>query len=74
MDHADGRRIVLKVGGMTCAHCVARVRKALDETAGVASAEVDFASGMANIGIAGTVTSDDVIAAVEKAGYTATET
>ena len=37
----------LKIEGMMCAHCEARVKKALEAVAGVESAEVSHAAGTA---------------------------
>ena len=74
---ASGRlaTIELTVEGMTCEACAAVLRRALEDVAGVQGAEVDYASGGANVH-----TSDaDLLAspaalmkAVEQAGYHAT--
>jgi len=42
-----GESVTLAIEGMTCSHCVQSVARALDEVAGVASAEVDLGSGKA---------------------------
>lgn len=39
--------IVLKVKGMSCAHCEMRVKKALESVEGVASAKADQKRGVA---------------------------
>jgi Cu2+-exporting ATPase len=39
--------IVLKVKGMSCAHCEMRVKKALESVEGVASAKADQKKGVA---------------------------
>lgn len=39
--------ITLKIDGMTCGGCVSSVTRVLSETAGVANAQVDLASGTA---------------------------
>jgi Cu+-exporting ATPase len=64
----------LSVRGMTCAACVARVERALGKVPGVLKAEVNFATEEAAV----TVPSGQsdallapVLAAVERAGYTA---
>ncbi|GBE03082.1 MAG TPA: copper chaperone [Nitrospirae bacterium] len=36
--------ITLKIDGMTCQHCVKRVKKAIDGIEGVSSSEVDIGS------------------------------
>lgn len=58
----------LKIVGMTCASCVARVEKALKKVAGVISAEVNLATEIATIE-GGELAA--MIAAVDKAGFSA---
>ncbi len=41
--------IILKVKGMTCAHCEMRVRKALEAVEGVESAKADHKAGTATV-------------------------
>jgi len=65
-------RIALDISGMTCAACSARVAKALSRVEGVTDADVNLALERANIEIAGEVTAEKLIEAVEKAGYGAT--
>ncbi|MDL5199146.1 cation-translocating P-type ATPase [Streptomyces sp. ALI-76-A] len=60
----------LLVGGMTCAACVGRVEKKLGRVEGV-TATVNLATGRARVSHPETVTSQDLISTVEKAGYTA---
>ncbi|WP_030375295.1 heavy metal translocating P-type ATPase [Streptomyces rimosus] len=68
----DGHRIELEIGGMTCASCAARIEKKLNRMDGVTAtvnyatekAKVTYEEG-AGIGVA------DLIATVEKTGYTA---
>ena len=56
------------VNGMTCSHCVLSVREEVSEIPGVASIDVDLASG--RLHVAGTGVRDDaVLAAVADAGY-----
>ncbi|MFD5552753.1 heavy metal translocating P-type ATPase [Streptomyces sp. NPDC127068] len=61
---------VLIVGGMTCAACVGRVEKRLAKLDGV-SATVNLATGRARVSHPPEVTPADLMAAVERAGYTA---
>ncbi len=62
----------LPIEGMTCASCVSRVEKALKKVPGVLSAEVNLATEKAQVTVAGPQTPvESLIAAVEKAGYTA---
>jgi cation-transporting ATPase V len=58
------------VGGMTCGSCAARVQKVLGRQPGVASAEVNFATGTATVVLDEQPASPEaLIAAVGKAGY-----
>ncbi len=41
--------ITIKIAGMSCGHCSARVKGALEKVAGVESAEVSHADGLAVI-------------------------
>lgn len=59
----------LKIEGMTCHHCQAAVKKALEKVAGVRSAEVDLAHGTAKVDGAADIAA--LIAAVEDEGYRA---
>ena len=56
---------------MTCASCAARVEKNLNRIAGV-SASVNFATEQAKVKFADNVRPEDLVAAVEATGYTAT--
>ncbi|MHB8644497.1 MAG: heavy metal translocating P-type ATPase, partial [Thermomicrobiales bacterium] len=59
----------LAVEGMTCASCVRRVERALLKVPGVDSASVNLATERANVTLSGQATIDDLLTAVEKAGY-----
>jgi copper chaperone len=61
--------IELKITGMTCAHCVQSVTRALQGVPGVDKAEVDLAGGVAHV--RGQADSAALIAAVQDAGYVA---
>ncbi|MEH1098066.1 heavy metal translocating P-type ATPase [Micromonospora sp. CPCC 205561] len=63
-------QIELAIGGMTCASCAARIEKKLNRMDGV-TATVNYATEKATVRYAGEVTPDDLIATVEKTGYTA---
>ena len=43
--------LLLKIGGMSCQHCVDHVTKALQELPGVATVFVDLSSGRATLEI-----------------------
>jgi P-type Cu+ transporter len=59
-----------EIEGMTCASCVGRVEKALKAVPGVSEAEVNLATERATVRATG-ATAPQLMAAVEKAGYTA---
>jgi len=61
----------LAIGGMTCASCSARVEKALGKTSGVLDASVNLATEQATVKLARGVSPAALIAAVERAGYSA---
>lgn len=69
MSTATGR-VELQIGGMTCASCAARIERNLNKLDGV-TATVNFATEKASVDVAGEVTPEQLIDAVETAGYTA---
>ncbi|MGR6965176.1 heavy metal translocating P-type ATPase [Geodermatophilus sp. URMC 61] len=62
--------VELLIGGMTCASCAARVERKLNRMDGV-TATVNYATEKARVSFGGDVTTDDLIATVERTGYTA---
>jgi len=60
----------LVIGGMTCASCAARVEKKLNKLDGV-SATVNLATETARVSFPEALTVADLIAVVERTGYTA---
>ena len=65
--------IKLRVTGMTCGHCQAKVEKALKGITGVYSAIVDLPDGEAEIDFNDDqVTTEQLLGAITKAGYGAT--
>jgi Cu+-exporting ATPase len=60
------------IGGMTCASCVRRVEKALAKVPGVEQVSVNLATEKATIHAEPSVSRDQLLAAVTKAGYGAT--
>src|SRR4051812_1388924 len=60
----------LLIGGMTCASCAARIEKKLNRLDGV-TATVNYATEKAHVRSAAGVSPDELIATVEKTGYTA---
>lgn len=58
----------IKIDGMSCQHCVARVKKAIDAVDGVSSSEVEI--GKANISFDESKTSVDALKeAINGSGY-----
>ena len=62
--------VELRIGGMTCATCAARVEKKLNRLDGV-TATVNFATETARIEYASAVSLDDLVRTVEATGYRA---
>ena len=60
----------LKIEGMMCGHCEARVKKALEALDGVTSAEVSHEKGTAIVTLANDVPNDVLKKAVEEQDYT----
>lgn len=58
------------VPGMHCGHCKAAVENEVGSLAGVESVEVDLDTNL--VTVTGDAASDDVIAAIDEAGYEAT--
>ncbi|MEU8814192.1 heavy metal translocating P-type ATPase [Actinoplanes sp. NPDC048796] len=66
------RVIELEIGGMTCAACANRIEKKLNRVDGV-TATVNYATEKARATVPVSVSAADLIAVVEKTGYTAAE-
>lgn len=66
---ADTKTLNLAVTGMSCKHCQAHVKEALEKVPGVASAEVDLEGAKACVKADDSVTADALVKAVEAAGY-----
>ncbi|MFC8719160.1 heavy metal translocating P-type ATPase [Kitasatospora sp. NPDC057198] len=62
--------VELRIGGMTCASCAARIEKKLNRMDGV-RASVNYATEKAKVVVEGPVEVADLIATVEATGYTA---
>ena len=67
-------RVELRLKGMTCAACAARLEKVLNRLGGVSKAVINFAMENATVEYnPSQVTVRDMIAAVQRAGYDAEE-
>jgi Cu+-exporting ATPase len=66
------RVIELEIGGMTCAACANRIEKKLNRLDGV-TATVNYATEKARATVPAALSAADLIAVVEKTGYTAAE-
>jgi Cu+-exporting ATPase len=64
----------LAVTGMTCVNCAANVERALNKVDGVLEVSVNFANEHALVTMAAGTPRQDLIAAVEKAGYGVVQT
>ena len=69
---APASEVELSIGGMTCASCAARIEKKLNRMDGV-TATVNFATEKAKVSYPADIEVADLIATVEKTGYTAEE-
>ena len=62
------------IGSMTCASCVGRVEQAIGKLPGVTKVTVNLATEQASVQfVSGTLTATQIIEAVQKAGYEATQ-
>ena len=65
-------RTILRAEGFSCPSCVAKIEKQVGRLDGVAAVKVHFATARIEIDHDPSVaTTDDLVAAVAKAGYTA---
>jgi copper chaperone CopZ len=67
---ASTERVDLAIAGMTCSHCVAAVTHALGQCGGVASVQVDLATGRATV-TGEELSADELVTAVASVGYRA---
>ena len=68
---ADGQQVELVIGGMTCASCANRIERKLNKLDGV-TATVNYATEKARVTFDPDIAPEQLVAAVEAAGYTAT--
>jgi mercuric ion transport protein len=71
---AGEAQVILAIEGMTCAACAAAIRAELTEVPGVAAADVLYEKKQATVQLrsGATTTDEDLLAAIERAGYRAT--
>jgi P-type Cu+ transporter len=68
----SGAKVVVNVGGMTCATCATRVEKALKDMPGVDSAAVNLASEKASVSFRpGETGLEKIVGVIEDLGYSA---
>ena len=67
----DSMEKILNVEGMSCNHCTASVKKALEGLDGVKEADVSLEEKNAKVGLDKDVADEALVKAVEDAGYTA---
>lgn len=60
--------ITLDVDGMSCQHCVANVKKAVEAVSGVSAVDIDLEAG--KVTVEGDADATAVKAAIAGAGYT----
>jgi len=65
--------LVLNVKGMACAGCESRVKDALTACEGVTNAQVSHKDGKAVVQVEGKANKEELIEAVEKVGFSASE-
>lgn len=71
-DAGSARKLTFGVAYMTCNGCASSVKKAIQVVDGVQSVAVDYRSGVADVEFDyASVSSADIIKAVEKAGFSA---
>ena len=59
----------IQVKGMSCAHCVAAMTKAMGSLAGVSNVKVDLASGRVSYDRAAPIPQEDLVRVVKAAGF-----
>ena len=62
---------IIKVGGMSCAHCQAAVEKAVQALPGILTAKVDLASGTLTVEMSGSTEAilAEVKAVIDEIGF-----
>jgi Cu+-exporting ATPase len=64
------KKLVLNISGMTCASCVASIRRKLDKTPGIIEAKINFANKKAHVDFNPEMTDEKkIMEAISQAGY-----
>ncbi len=58
----------IKIEGMSCRHCVMRVKKAIDAISGISQSDVQVGSAAVQFDES-KIKKEDITTAIEKAGY-----
>ncbi len=66
---SDEKSTSIRVKGMMCGHCEARVKTALEEVSGIEEARPDHESGIVELVMNAEVSESEIKDAIEKAGY-----
>ena len=72
MDVSQDQFALIRIAGLHCHRCEVAIQRALLAHAGVNEVEVDFASGQASVLYDGRATIEQMMRAVDDAGYHAT--
>lgn len=65
------KETLITISGMSCGHCVNRVKKAVDALKGISSSDIQI--GTAKVSFDETLLSrEKIVAAIEEAGYKVT--
>ncbi|AKH32961.1 putative copper-transporting ATPase PacS [candidate division SR1 bacterium Aalborg_AAW-1] len=66
----SSQMLSIDIEGMHCSSCALLIEKSLKKVPGVQNANVNFSSSQAMVKVAGNISQDQLIKAVENAGYT----
>lgn len=70
-ESSESRRVTLRVEGMTCGSCVARVESALRSAPGVHDARVNLTTELASTTVGAATSPEQLVQAVRRSGYDA---
>jgi Cu+-exporting ATPase len=59
----------IKIGGMTCVHCAAKVTMAIKKIPGVQNVKVDVMNEEANVVVQGIISDDTFKQSIQQSGY-----